>query len=132
MKYFIKKIKFVPLGTIIEYDYIKNHIATHQYHKYKINCRIITNIDEEIEYLNKLLDSSIQKIKNLFDSNTHYGLGLSGGMDSRLIAYLALKHKMKIKSFIFGENKSDAYYISKKIAKKLNSFSLNNLLNKFT
>lgn len=79
----------------------------------------MTNIDEEIEYLNKLLDNSIQKIKNLFESNTLYGLGLSGGMDSRLVAYLALKYKMKIKCFIFGENKSDAYYVSKKIAKKL-------------
>ena len=119
-KTFIKKIKRVPLGSICYLNITNFEFKVDNYYDYifKIDNNIREN--EIIEVIDKNFENAIQNIKNLNSRNTIYGLGLSGGMDSKLTAYFAKKAKMKLKTFIFGEKPSDAYLIARKIAKEIN------------
>lgn len=113
---FIKKIKILPLASIYE---LKNeNLIKFNYWKYEL----VENKDfdeyEAVEKLDLLFYNSIMRIK-LLNQNKKFGLGLSGGNDSRLVAYYAKKNNLNLKTFIFGDFNSDAYQISKKIAKKL-------------
>ncbi len=115
-KTFIKTIKFLPLGTILKIEIDKNLIKKIQYYDYGFKIDKDLDLDYAINKLDILFNKAFYKIKTLFPPKTIFGLGLSGGMDSRLIAFYALKHNSEIKTFIFGERNSDATYISKKIA----------------
>ena len=118
-KTFLNEIYFVPLGSIYQIDLTQKTLEKKNYYNiiFKPNRDFYKN--RRYDDLEKLFDNAIIRIKGLFPSNIIYGLGLSGGLDSRLTAYLAKKHDLKIKTFIFGEKKSDAYYIARKIARKL-------------
>ncbi len=118
-KTFIKSIKFVSLGTIYKFDLNKNQIEKIQYYDYKFTINSKINLENCIDKLDELFTNSINNIKRLNTNDSIYGIGLSGGMDSRLVAYYAIENNLKIKSFIFGEQKSDAYFIANKIAKLL-------------
>lgn len=119
-KTFIKNINFVSLGTIFKIDLDNKTLEKEHYYNlvFKPNPDFYTN--NNYDELGKMFDRAIRRIKGLFPPETVYGLGLSGGLDSRLIAYLAKRHKLNLKTFIFGEKNSDAYSISRKIAKELN------------
>lgn len=119
-KTFINGVNFVPLGTIYKIDVSNNKIEKETYFSliFKPNPDFYKN--KRYDILEKLFDTAMIRIKGLFPTNTTYGLGLSGGLDSRLTAYLAKKHDMSLRTFIFGERNTDAYYIARKIAKELN------------
>jgi hypothetical protein len=72
------------------------------------NFRLIKNnlsINEKYDQLDNSLNTAFKTIKRINDKNTIYGIGVSGGMDSRIVPYYALKNNMKLKSFIIGEEK---------------------------
>lgn len=117
---FIKHIKFVPIGTIFKINMNTLKFDAYQYSDYRFKIKPEIDPNSYINKLDNLLDKATKRIKALNTQDTNYGLGLSGGFDSRLVAFYALKNKLNIKTFIFGEKGSDAYYISRKIAKKLN------------
>jgi hypothetical protein len=48
-----------------------------------------------------------------------YGIGNSGGMDSRTILYLARRMDISIKAYTLGDAPSDAAYIGSKVSKRL-------------
>jgi len=118
-KTFIKFIKFVSMGTIYKFDLNSNSLIKNQYYDYKFNITMSFNINNIIFQLDRLFNNAFKRIKRMNPSDSVYGLGLSGGMDSRLVAYYAIKYKLKIKTFIYGETNSDAYYISRKLVKLL-------------
>jgi len=60
---------------------------------------------EKFDMIDKKLFECFDTIKKLNSKDTVYGVGISGGMDSRIIPHYALKNGMKIKSFIIGEEK---------------------------
>lgn len=125
-KTFIKSIEYLPLGTIVKIDLKSNSLMEIRYYDYRFQVNTNFKAQKVINELDKLFDKSIIRIKKINPPQSVYGLGLSGGMDSRLTAYYAVKHKLRLKTFIYGEKKSDAYFIAKKIANllKLEHFEL--------
>lgn len=113
---FIKNIKILPLASI--YSITNNNIDKFHYWNYELVEDANFDLDDSIEKLDQLYDKSIKRIKSLH-GDVIYGLGLSGGRDSRLMAHYALKNDMKLQTFVFGEQNSDAFFIAQKIAKKL-------------
>ncbi len=114
---FIMDIKILPLASIFTLE--KNVLSKFNYWKYQINENYHFEESESIKKLDKLFDQAMNRIKKL-NGNVIYGLGLSGGRDSRLVAYYAKKNGMNLKTFTIGDRKSDAFYISKKLARRLN------------
>lgn len=114
---FINDIKILSPATIYSFKEIK--IQEFHYWKFELVEEKNFNENKAIETLDKLFYKSMARIKTINGGEKTYGLGLSGGRDSRLVAYYALKNNIKLKTFIFGESNSDAFYIAKKIARKL-------------
>lgn len=117
-KTFVKELHYLPLASLWNVDG-KLRLTKSQYWQYKLQIDNHFDADKAIEELDTLMDNAIKRIKDMNSFNTLYGLGLSGGLDSRLIAFYAIKNKLKLITFIFGKENSDAYNISKKIAKRL-------------
>jgi len=62
-------------------------------------------IDEKYDQLDNALNESFKTIYKFNKEDIVYGIGVSGGMDSRIIPHYAFKNNMKLKSFIIGEEK---------------------------
>lgn len=121
-KTIIKNLEFFPPASIGEFSLLEGDFQIKQYWDYKYKPKNL-DIDDAIERLDHLLDNAMKQIKEKNDSKKYYAIGLSGGLDSRLVAYYALKHDMKLKSFIIGERRphklllSKDFSISRKLAK---------------
>lgn len=111
---FHEHIKKLPLASI--YLFNNEKLISSNYWKYELIEDKDFESEEAIEKLDKLFDKSIKRIIQIHGKNKTYGLGLSGGLDSRLVAHYALKNNIKLKTFIFGESNSEAYSVSKKLA----------------
>lgn len=88
------------------------------------------SMQETIDKVYELFDNTFKFLSQKYDANTRFGVGLSGGWDSRLIVYFAQKYNMKIvpycigEKYLFGPIKTNGYKVSKRIAKyfKLKNF----------
>lgn len=67
---------------------------------------------EKYDALDNALNESFKIIKKYNNDNIVYGIGVSGGMDSRIIPYYAFKNNMKLKSFIIGEERPNIIFKS--------------------
>jgi asparagine synthetase B (glutamine-hydrolysing) len=112
---FIKNIKYLPLASI--YSINNGELRKANYWKYQLIEDKNFDKEKAIEKLDFLLSQSIERIRQIYGADKTYGLGLSGGYDSRLTAHYALKNKLKLKTFIWGNPDSDAYVIARKIAR---------------
>lgn len=69
----------------------------------------------------KILQDTI--IQFTRDKQKVYGVGNSGGLDSRVILYLLHKVNANIASYTLGDTYSDAVFIADKVAKRLKIFN---------
>lgn len=116
---FIKDVKLLPLASIFSMQKGSVNIKKFNYWKYELKERENFNVDKAVEDIDFLLNRSTQRIIDTFGRDKIYGLGLSGGYDSRLEAQYLKDNGVQLKTFIFGEPNSDAYFISNKIANLL-------------
>jgi hypothetical protein len=115
---FLKHVKYLPPGSeYIVHANLSMSKNTAEGYLYRIDRNILEK--DAVEMLDLILDNAMKKIKSMHRKDTVYGLGLSGGIDSRIVAYYAQKNKMRLRTFTFGEPGSDAYYIADKLAKKM-------------
>lgn len=119
-KTIIKNLEFFSPASIGEFSLLDGDFKIKQYWDYKYKSKNL-DIDDAIERFDHLLDNAMKQIKEKNDSKTSYAIGLSGGLDSRLVVYYALKHDMKLKSFIIGERRPHKLFLSKdfSISRKL-------------
>ena len=121
---FIKNVNILLPNTLLEIS-----IDTLQIKSKRLFNISYTNdkhdLDDELESFYKNLDSLFGRIKKEC-GNVNYGVGISGGIDSRIIPHFAQKNFMKIKGFIFGVKRPHYFWISqdhsnaRKIARKYN------------
>lgn len=113
-KTFHNDILWLPNASLWKYD-----LKSHTWKKKTYWDYIYGDFEQlTIDNLDHLFTQSINRIKNS-NKNFRYGLGLSGGLDSRLTAFYAKKVNLQLTPFIFGESNSDAYYVANKIAYKM-------------
>lgn len=110
-KTIINNLFFLTPSSIAEYSLKSNKFKINQYFDFKYKEEKIT-LDEAVLTLDKLFDSAMKQIKNKA-GDVVYGLGLSGGMDSRLIASYAAKNNLKLKPFILGEKRPRKILVSR-------------------
>ena len=116
---FLKNVIWLPMASFWILDCDTNKLTECQYSFYNFMIKNDFKIDEEMLNLYQILIKSLKKIKTMAGANKTYGIGLSGGLDSRLVASISKGLNFSLKSYIFGEPNSDAYYIANKIAKKI-------------
>ena len=93
----IRNLKLVFPFSVGKYDPVANQLSISRYMDFKYTHEI-TDIDEAVERMDRILDQSMQKIKALC-GDVVYGLGISGGLDSRVVLHYATKHEMKLAGF---------------------------------
>jgi len=113
---FIKDIKLLRYGSLT--FFLHEHIKTINYWDYKFKENKQFSKKKSMKELDILFKQSIQRIHKL-NPNKEFLIGLSGGLDSRIVAKYAIQENMKLHPFVFGNKNSDAFYISKQIAKTL-------------
>ncbi len=111
-KTIIKNSLVFPSASIGEFSLQEKLLDIRQYWDFEYSPRSDLSIDETVERLDHLLDDAMRQIKEKHGPNTTYGLGLSGGLDSRLVAYYAVKNGMNLKTYIIGEAKPHKLFLS--------------------
>lgn len=112
-KTIIKNLYFLPPASIAIYYLDDFNFQIEQYWDFKYKPNKSITLNEAIDKLDCLFYKSMKQIKEKNDPKTIYGVGLSGGLDSRLIPYYALKNNMNLISFIIGEKKPHKFVLSR-------------------
>lgn len=119
----INNYKFIEPATFMEIYLNKNiEIKKKKYRQFNFNVNDTLEIDEVINQIEKYFDSTFKMLKNKYSPKTKFGVGLSGGLDSRLVAYYCNKYNMKLIPYCIGEKyyiypiKTQGYKVAKKIA----------------
>ncbi|RLQ15598.1 asparagine synthase-related protein [Vibrio sp. SBT000027] len=91
--------------------YENSSLSIEQYWEFRLSVNELSR-DEKYDALDTALTSSFKYIKNKNIDSTIYGIGVSGGMDSRIIPHYAKQLKMPLKSFIIGQEKPNIFWKS--------------------
>lgn len=100
---FIKNVYFVPPATYVVYSSCTRQVKFSQYWDLRYSPDPSIALSDAVKQMDDALQETFEQIRALNPRST-YGVGLSGGLDSRLVPYYALKNDMPIKSFIIGQS----------------------------
>lgn len=93
----IRNLRLVPPFCMGKYDPSANQLSVSRYMDFKYTGEI-SDVEVAAERMDQILDQSMQKIKSIC-GDVVYGIGVSGGLDSRVIPHYALKNGMKLEGF---------------------------------
>ena len=113
-KTFFKGIEVLPPASILTYE--KGEISIKQYWNYNYKPDYSKTEDEFVDELVKTFKKAIAiRMKD----NNHYGVSLSGGLDSRTVVAAIEKNKRKeVLAFTFGPLDCNEVKIAKKVSNK--------------
>lgn len=94
---FINNLKTVLPFTIGRYDPFSNQLKEERYLQFRYTNEI-SDVDTAVERMDRILDNAMKYIKETC-GNVKYGIGVSGGLDSRVIPHYALKNGMELVGF---------------------------------
>lgn len=107
---YIKNLRFVNSGYYGRYEGTSGELVLNRYHDLIIKESNQT-LEEATEKLNESLQEGMQRIYDEV-GDVKYSMGLSGGLDSRLIPHYA-KENMKLSSYILGEKYPRKLFVSR-------------------
>jgi asparagine synthetase B (glutamine-hydrolysing) len=130
---FLKDVKKLQYATLLNLDIVQHAEKKEQYWQYGFRPKKYPDREALFKKLDMLMHNAMQRIKDVQNDPTfknskkrkkktevtRYTIGLSGGLDSRVVAKYALEMGLDLDAFVFGHKKSDIFLISKRIAKKL-------------
>lgn len=93
----IKNLKVVFPFSVGEYTASDNHLTVEKYLQFRYTNEI-TDVDEAVEHMDQILDRAMKQIKETC-GDVKYGIGVSGGLDSRVIPHYAQKNGMELSGF---------------------------------
>lgn len=94
----IKGVKYLLPGTYMQYNAISESVTVERY-KYLLLEETNKDLTRDVDLLNETMDRAMKDIKSHHSKDTVYGIGLSGGLDSRLALHYAIKNNMKCVCF---------------------------------
>ncbi len=109
----VNGIKMMPPSTMLTLNDQGRQAKINKHWRFKINCnKDKTSKAEKIERFDSELINAFRLIKNNNPADTVYNIGVSGGMDSRIIPYYAQKANLKLESFIIGDCRPKSFLLS--------------------
>lgn len=94
---FVKNLFVLKPSHIGVYDAEKNALTIQKYQEFRYSGEI-TDISEAADRVDAILHDAMEKIREKC-GDVLFGVGLSGGMDSRLIPHYAKAHGLRLTSF---------------------------------
>jgi hypothetical protein len=104
-----KELNILPNATYTVIE--KSVLNIEKYWYFKLEKNSYT-IEEKYDMLGDSFNRTMSKISKFYDDSTIHGIGVSGGMDSRLVPYYAFKNNMRMHSYIIGEEKPNKFFKS--------------------
>lgn len=104
-------LKIVPPATLVEINTSSKEVLLEKYWTFKFKKSDKTTAQKMDEF-DSIMNNAFQSIKKNNPKDSIYGIGISGGLDSRIIPYYADKNKLSLKSFIIGKEKPNRFLLS--------------------
>lgn len=111
---FLKSVRLHPLATVRTFG----RGSGRQYWQYEFTPRQRSR-PEAFEELDHLFNNAVRRIRAQHPDGV-FGLGLSGGLDSRISAQYLLDQGADIRAFVFDHKCSDAARVSSRLARVMN------------
>lgn len=93
----IKNLKTVFPSSVGKFSVATNQLEVRKYREFKYTNEI-SDVDTAVEHMDSILDNAMRYIKQTC-GDVKYGIGVSGGLDSRVIPHYAKKHGMNMVGF---------------------------------
>lgn len=106
---FLKGLKIFPNAVYASLSEKEYKIS--KYWHFSLKPNQLTS-EEKYNLIDDTFRKCFKEIKKNNPKDTAYGIGISGGLDSRLIPYYALKENLKLESFITGQEKPNKFFVS--------------------
>lgn len=94
----INNLKIVLPMQLIKYTPDNNELIVKEYKKFHYG-NDITTLEDAVESMDKCIDRFFSLMEEKFGKDCVYGMGLSGGFDSRVIPHYAKKHDMNLTTY---------------------------------
>ncbi len=128
---FISSIKLLPYASVGTFLLAEERCITERYWEFTYTPERKKSRREVYEQLDSLFTKAMERIAAVA-SPQPFIIGLSGGLDSRLVAFYAKKMGFDLSAFLFGTAGADAFDISRQIADSLQiSLSINEVPDSF-
>lgn len=110
-KTILKNVKLVPAASIVKMDLQNNRefISRYWFFSYEENS---LSHDDKLDLIDNAFDNSLKTIKSLNPDEHSFAIGVSGGLDSRLIPYYAQKNGLNIEGFTVGLEKPNKLFLA--------------------
>ena len=108
---FLKDVKIVLPAMRGEFSVSGHSLKLEKYYDFKYSPNSKYRLNDATTKMDEILDSAMKRIKKEC-GDVKYGVGLSGGLDSRLIPFYAKQNNMKIESFIIGDRRPHLFLLS--------------------
>lgn len=122
----VKGYSLIPPASYAEWEIEKSSsIQFEQYWHFEFSEAYDISLDEAVEKLDEIYDNTFKKLKESYPNDTRFGIGLSGGWDSRLTAAYAQKNGFNLVPFCLGQKYSVfpfhtyGYSVVKRLAKAM-------------
>ncbi|QIZ77319.1 asparagine synthase-related protein [Ferrimonas lipolytica] len=107
----LKGVKTVPAATILTIDLTKDTVTTKRYWQFSyINNQL--SYDDKLDLIDETFTNALGAIRALNPEEPSFAVGISGGLDSRIIPYYAKKNGMQIEGFTIGLEKPRKLFLS--------------------
>lgn len=108
----IRDVSFVPPATYARFQLDTGDIRLTRYWDIRYAPDPSISLVDAVEQLDTALDRTFKQILSLNPERT-FGVGLSGGLDSRLIPHYAKRNNMPIRGFIIGQSRPHGVLLSR-------------------
>ena len=109
---FIKNLKYLVPGEILEYDLVKNSIRSWIYYDFRFTPERGLTIDEAVRRFEAVIDKTV-KVIVARNRQRIFGVPISGGLDSRIIPFFLKKFGVKrMVGYIIGKEKPHKIFLS--------------------
>ena len=112
-KTIIKGICFFPPATIGKHTLGNDNFSLSNYWDFRYTPDSRLDINDAVELVDNTANKFFENIQNIYPPSTHFLLGLSGGLDSRLVLAYGLRHGLDIKGFIIGSKRPNKLFLSR-------------------
>jgi asparagine synthase (glutamine-hydrolysing) len=110
-KTILKDVGSVPAATILDIYFETSVIKKNRYWYFRYSSNSLS-YDDKLDLMDETLNKSFSIIKSLNPNEKSYALGVSGGMDSRIIPHYASKNDMEIEGFTIGLERPRKIFLS--------------------
>ena len=112
-KTFIRNLEIFPPASAGTYDIIQEKFTIKKYWDLRYNVDEKKKLYDAVSELDMSIDSALSVIEKFNGRDKVYGVGISGGLDSRIIPFYARKHGLDLLGFIIGESKPHKIFLSR-------------------